>query len=96
MLWRMFLGLDSDRYPVKTYADIAFRVYGSVARGVISLLQSAQLLFNVGVIVLINAISLDQIITGSGRSSVCFIVLVFVWTLAGQWLFPSHIQKTLL
>lgn len=87
MLWKMFLGLDSDPYPVKTYAEIAFRVYGSVARGVVSLLQSTQLLFNVGIILLINAISLEQILTGSGRGNVCFIVLVLVWTLAGQWLY---------
>ena len=84
LLWKMFLGLDSDRYPVKTYADIAFRIYGSVARYVVSLLQSIQLLFNVGIIILINGLSLEQIITGSGRTAVCFVVLCLIWAVAGK------------
>jgi Transmembrane amino acid transporter protein len=28
-LWRMYIQLDSDRYPMKGYGDIAFRVYGT-------------------------------------------------------------------
>lgn len=87
MLWEMFLGLDSDRYPVRTYADLIFRIYGSVARSLVSVLQSTQLLFNVGIIMLINGLSLEQIITGSGRTAVCFIVLCLVWALAGK-IFP--------
>ena len=51
-LWQMFLKLDSDRYPLKTYGDIAFRVYGRVARHALNILQSIQLLFNVGLIVI--------------------------------------------
>ena len=84
MLWKMFLGLDSSRYPVKTYADLAFRIYGPVARHAVSLLQSVQLLFNVGIIILINGLSLEQVITGSGRPAVCFVLLCIVWALAGR------------
>lgn len=46
LLWRMFLGLDSDRYPLKTYGDIAFRVFGSVCRYVVNTVQSVQVTFS--------------------------------------------------
>ena len=92
MLWRIFLGMDSDRHPVRTYADLVFRIYGSVARHLVSLLQSMQLLFNVGIIILINGLSLEQIITGSGRTAVCFIVLCLVWAIAGKKS-PWHCKK---
>ena len=84
MLWKMFLGLDSYQYPVKTYADLAFRIYGPVARHVVTGLQSTQLLFNVGIIILINGLSLEQIIVGAGYKAVCFVVLCLVWALAGN------------
>lgn len=48
-LWRIFLELDSNVHPMKTYGDFAFRLFGSTARHVINILQSVQLLFNVGV-----------------------------------------------
>ena len=76
----MFLGLDSDRYPLRTYGDIAFRVYGKVARHSINVIQSIQLLFNVGIIIIANGQSLSQI----AKNSVCFIILCFVWAIAGM------------
>ena len=83
LLWRMFLGLDSDRYPLKSYGDMAFRLYGRGVQHTVSVLQSIQLLFNVGIIIVINGLSLEQIVTGSGAGEKCFIILVFVWALAG-------------
>jgi hypothetical protein len=83
LLWRMFLGLDSDRYPLKTYGDIAFRVFGTTARHSVNVLQSVQLLFNVGIIIVASGLGLEQIITGAGKNSVCFIVLCFIWAIAG-------------
>ena len=86
LLWKMFLGLDSDRYPLKTYGDIAFRVYGTIARHSINLLQSIQLLFNVGIIVISNGQSLSQIAAqgpDKTQNGACFIILCFVWAIAG-------------
>ena len=87
LLWKMFLGLDSDKYPLKTYSDIAFRIYGSFARNFVNGLQSIQLLFNVGIIIVVNGLSLEEIIEGSGSGDKCFIILCFVWAIAGK--FPS-------
>lgn len=47
ILWRLFVRLDSARYPVKTYADIAERIFGRAARNVVNVLQSLQLIINV-------------------------------------------------
>lgn len=85
----MFLGLDSDRYPLRTYGDIAFRVYGQAVRHFINALQSVQLLFNVGIIIVTNGQSLSQMAAKGpnlDQNGACFIVLCFVWAIAGMLL----------
>lgn len=47
ILWRLYIRLDSVRYPLKTYADMAERIFGRAARHVVNVLQSLQLLINV-------------------------------------------------
>ena len=47
ILWRLFVRLDSVRHPLKTYGDIAERIFGIAARHVCTVLQSIQLLVNV-------------------------------------------------
>ncbi|KAL8784121.1 MAG: hypothetical protein Q9213_004180 [Squamulea squamosa] len=79
LLWKMFLQLDSDRYPLRCYGDIAYRVAGSIARHTVNVVQSVQLLFNVGIIIIQNGQGLAQI----SKGSVCFIILCFVWAIAG-------------
>jgi hypothetical protein len=44
ILWRMYLALDSEKYPVKCYADLGQRTYGPIAKHVFNVLQSVQLL----------------------------------------------------
>jgi hypothetical protein len=79
MLWRMFLDLDSHQYPLKTYGDIAFRIYGTIVRHSLNILQSIQLLFNVGIIVVGNGQSLYQVAKGN----LCFIVCCLIWVICG-------------
>ena len=86
----MFLSLDSDRYPLRTYSDIAFRVYGPLARHLINILQSFQLLFNVGIIIVANGQSLSQMAAKGpdlSQNGACFIVLC-LGTFAYVLLFP--------
>lgn len=85
----MFLELDSDKYPLRTYGDIAFRVYGQSVRFGINVLQSLQLLFNVGIIIIQNGQSLSQMVAKGpdlDRDGACFIVLIFVFAIAGMLL----------
>jgi hypothetical protein len=60
-LWRMFLMLDSNQYPMKTYGDFAFRIFGGFARHIVNILQSIQLVFNVGIIIIGNGQGIWQI-----------------------------------
>jgi hypothetical protein len=77
-IWRMFLRLDSVYYPMKNFGDIAFRIYGSWARHLVNILQSLQLVLNVGVIIIQNGQGLYQI-----NSSICYIVCCVIWTCLG-------------
>ncbi|MCJ1260427.1 hypothetical protein MMC22_000288 [Lobaria immixta] len=80
LLWKMFLELDSDRYPLKNYGDVAYRLVGQIARQTVNIIQSVQLIFNVGIIIVSNGQGLAQI----SKDGACFIILCFVWALAGM------------
>jgi hypothetical protein len=75
----MFLGLDSHNYPMRTYGDIAFRVYGSPVRHGLNILQSIQLLCNVGVIIIANGQALSQV----SKFHLCYAICCLVFALAG-------------
>jgi hypothetical protein len=64
LLWYLFLKLDSDVYPIKTYSDIGRRVFGNWFANMCALLQSLQLIINVGTIMLSNGQGLSQISKG--------------------------------
>jgi hypothetical protein len=79
-LWKVFMYMDSDRYPMKSYADCFFRVYGKWARHGVNLLQAIQLLFTVSVLILGNGQAISQISSGS----LCFIVCLVIFMAAGM------------
>lgn len=79
--------LDSDRYPMKTYADAFFRVFGSWARHFVNILQAIQLLLTVAVLILGNGQSISQISLGPSQNqanSLCFIVCLIIFMVAGM------------
>jgi hypothetical protein len=78
-LWRMYLQLDSDRYPMKGYGDIGFRVYGSWFRHTVNSLQSFQFFLNVALIILTSGQSISQL----SKGNLCFIVCMAVCTIFG-------------
>ncbi|KAF9185097.1 hypothetical protein BGZ49_004352 [Haplosporangium sp. Z 27] len=85
LLWRLFAHLDSNQYPCRTYSDICERIFGRAARHVCTVLQSLQLIVNVGVICLSNGQSLAQIVAGSsGTGHMCFTVAVVIWAIVGM------------
>jgi hypothetical protein len=79
LIWRIFIQMDSDRYPMKDFGDLGFRVFGSWARQIINILQSFQFFLNVGLIIITSGQSISQMSNGS----VCFIVCVLVSAIAG-------------
>ncbi|KAM0691527.1 hypothetical protein Q7P36_010298 [Cladosporium allicinum] len=78
-LWRMFLQLDSTRHPVTNYSDIAFRIYGPVARQVVNVLQSVQLFCLLGVVIIGNGQGLYQII-----GNICYVACCMIWAVLGM------------
>jgi hypothetical protein len=40
IIWRMYMRMDSERFPVKCYADIGERTFGKVVRHIFNILQS--------------------------------------------------------
>ncbi|KAF8631468.1 hypothetical protein AX15_002382 [Amanita polypyramis BW_CC] len=83
-LWRLFLKLDSLRYPLKTYGDIAERIYGKFARHICTLLQTLQLIVNVGTICLGNGQALSQISKGRLCFAVCIVIFPIIGIIIGQ------------
>ncbi|KAF8636277.1 hypothetical protein AX17_003668 [Amanita inopinata Kibby_2008] len=80
ILWRLFVNLDSLHYPLKTYADIAERIFGRAARHVCTVLQTLQLVVNVGTICLGNGQALSQV----SKDRLCFSIAILVWALLGM------------
>lgn len=95
LLWKLYLSLDSDRYPVRLYGDLAYRIYGPWARYGCNFLQFIQLFINVGIIIVQNGLSLEQIVVGSGAKPVCFVVLILVWAIAGMLLAQIRTVKNI-
>ncbi|TGO37010.1 hypothetical protein BHYA_0108g00060 [Botrytis hyacinthi] len=79
-IFNIFLALDSDKYPAKSYADLFFRVFGTWARHGINIAQCIQLLFTVSILILSNGQSISQIAKGN----LCFIVCLIVFMAAGM------------
>lgn len=75
----MFLQLDSNRYPLRTYGDVAFRIYGPWARHSVNALQSIQIVFNVGLVIISNSQGLAQVTKGK----LCFSVICLIWGILG-------------
>lgn len=80
----MFLGLDSDRYPMKGYGDIAFRVYGTWFRHVCNFVQSFQFFLNVALITLTSGQSISQLSKGNLCFIACLAVCMIFGCLIGQ------------
>ncbi|KAF8530236.1 transmembrane amino acid transporter protein-domain-containing protein [Hysterangium stoloniferum] len=81
IIWRLFCHLDSDKHPVKTYADLGERIFGKWFRHMCTVLQSLQLIIGVGTIILGNAQSVEQIAT---NKKICFSVAILIWALVGM------------
>ncbi|KAI6910556.1 oligopeptide transporter protein [Hortaea werneckii] len=83
-LWRMFCGLDSTKFPLRNYGDLAFRVYGNWARLLANTLQSFQFFMNVTILIVSNGQGLGQMVAGrSGTGCICFVVAELVFMLCG-------------
>ncbi|OJJ68378.1 hypothetical protein ASPBRDRAFT_32979 [Aspergillus brasiliensis CBS 101740] len=80
ILWRVFLELDSTRYPMINFGDTYYRVYGAWSRHLVNIGQSLQLLMSVSVLVLGNG----QILSQLANNKLCFIVCMVIMMIIGM------------
>ncbi|TPX14553.1 uncharacterized protein E0L32_005245 [Thyridium curvatum] len=79
LLWDIFMGLDSYEYPVRSFGDLGYRLYGPWMRYLFNFLQAIQLLLNVGLIVISNGEALSQ----AAKFRLCFCICCLIWALVG-------------
>lgn len=75
--------MDSDRYPLRDYGAVFFRVFGPTARHLVNVLQSLQLILTVSTIILGMGQSIAQISAGISKP-VCFVVCLLIFALIGM------------
>ncbi|GAB7363018.1 hypothetical protein MBLNU230_g3312t1 [Neophaeotheca triangularis] len=86
-LHNQFLGLDSEKYPVKNYGDLAYRIFGGWARHVVNVLQSLQFFLNVTLLIVSKGQGLAQLAKGpSGNGFLCFVVAQVIFLACGALL----------
>lgn len=73
------MGLDSYEFPVKSFGDLGFRLYGQPMRWLFNVLQAVQLILNVGTLIVSNGEAFSQ----AAKFKLCFAVCCLVWALAG-------------
>ncbi|KAK2749089.1 hypothetical protein FQN55_003791 [Onygenales sp. PD_40] len=80
ILWRVYLGLDSARYPMVSFGDTYFRVFGMKARHFINVAQSLQQFLTVAVLILSNGIKIAQL----SNKTICFIICMLIFMIGGM------------
>ncbi|KAJ6789633.1 hypothetical protein PWT90_08488 [Aphanocladium album] len=85
-IWKTYLGLDSEKYPLLTFGDIFYRLFGAVPRHCVNFMLSFQLMLIVATLILQSGQGISQI--SQGRDAIngdglCFIVCMLIYTIAG-------------
>ena len=82
LIWWLYVKLDSDRFPVKSYSDITERTAGRWMRYLVTWLVFIHMIVNVATTSLSAAQSLYQLSHGH----ICFVVAIIVWIGVGCFL----------
>lgn len=78
-IYIVFIHMDSDKYPMKTFGDLFFRIYGTWARHFVNICQAIQLLFTVSILILSNGQAIAQI----SKGKICFVACLIIFMAAG-------------
>ncbi|PHH82174.1 hypothetical protein CDD82_6796 [Ophiocordyceps australis] len=84
IMWRVFMGLDSDRYPLLTYGDLFARIFGDRCQHGINVILGIQLMFVVSLVILSCGQSISQISqSGVNPNGICFVACLLIVTAGG-------------
>lgn len=81
MIWRVFLGLDSSRYPIMSFGDPFFRLYGPWMRHFINFGQALQMFLSVAVVLLGQTGLIAQL---AGKVNLCYVVCAIIGLVVGM------------
>lgn len=79
MIWKTFLGLDSSRFPMLSFGDPFFRLFGPKARTFINITQAFQMFCTVAVILQGNS----QIMSQLNGGHICYIAIGIISVVIG-------------
>ncbi len=79
LIWKQFMDLHSTAHPVRTFADLAYRIWGRGGKIMVMLMHAIYLILAVSLLILGSAQGLSQVI----KEKFCFIALMVFFTLAG-------------
>lgn len=80
ILWKVFLGLDSSRFPMVSFGDTYFRVYGPFARHFINVAQAIQQFMTVAVLILGSGTIIAQL----SSEKICFVACLIIFMVVGM------------
>lgn len=83
-IWRVFIGLDSARFPMLSYGDPFFRIFGPKTRHFINIMQSLQQFLSVAVVILGQSQILAQVAQNKICYVVCFVIVLAVGIISGS------------
>ena len=81
MIWKTFLRLDSSRFPLVTFGDVFFRLFGPKTRHFINILQSIQMFLSVAVVQLSQTNIIAQLAVST---NLCYVVCGVISLLVGM------------
>lgn len=73
-IWKVYLDLDSSRFPMMSFGDPFLRLFGKRSRHFINIAQALQQFLTVAVLIISKSQNLEQL---SG-SSICFIAAMLI------------------
>lgn len=73
------MGLDSARFPMVSYGDTFFRIFGKKSRHFINVTQSIQQFMTVAVLVLASGSLIGQL----SKNRICYIVCILIFAIFG-------------
>ncbi|KAL6819070.1 transmembrane amino acid transporter domain-containing protein [Trichoderma camerunense] len=80
ILWKVFLGLDSSRFPMVSFGDTYFRVYGPFARHFINVAQAIQQFMTVAVLILGSGTTIAQL----SSEKICYVACLIIFMVVGM------------
>ncbi|OQO13955.1 hypothetical protein B0A48_00830 [Cryoendolithus antarcticus] len=90
-LWRVFLALDSSRFPMLSFGDPFLRIYGKKSRHFINFGQSLQQFLTVAVLINGQSLVLAQLASSKICYSAVMIIIMIIGMISGSLRALQHL-----